>query len=1059
MPSSFFRSPSQSTTHGSYLHDSDQDAHDYTRLRLQRQLAKDLLVSNSFASEQDNDSTLGIMEGAAAMSTRRLDDILPPSTPNLDSKLINAQFKDFSTVGVAVRSKLFPHLSNNPDSESIEVGRGGDDHTKTDRSTTSIFPRALDKGKLAVPNSTLNAAPKRSALSPNARARYQPTVADESMDTSTRPLVNAASRLQGAAKRSKEEFKTTRERSAREKLEEATRRDSRAPSASFPAGQKNNGITSAFLNTEKLFRDMGFSADNSGITDPGSPSLRQNKTRAASKPHAPSYYTANSIKLPDMTGISDLVSSVNHGESNAASRRAQQQQHIPIGSIPVPQGEQDLMAALRQLQEKVAALESDKAKERKRADELEKDYEQTRQLYQIEYNGRRELEAELNTRKRADSALGGEIDSQEGSPRSSSEREKLKAQHKLEIKKLDSVIAAYRHRVTTIEASQTALKEDVRKVTEEKDSAIGSLARALAKSDTLDNENESLRQENDELRQENEELANEVNRMAQVVEQYEKLLEHERKLMSDKINRYREKVARASRIATEATNAANDAVRLSREARGVAQKPSKPSVEPIPQERHDATRKPVEPIQQSNPTRKVSKPKEQPDESASNAEDRVQQQVDAELRKMFGGASASQSSKGKAPAREPASRPSTRPYVRKPMPVEDYSESETEDSVINRRQQIPTTADTSMIQPHMDTTFTDPSCSGSRIRRESDGDMLADDTLHSFIRSDGIAALRNEIQNERKTFEEEKLRKRQVEELEARRAHVLAERTARRADMEEVAGPSRKRVFIYSQKDNETTITEPDHEEEEEEEETPHPHLRTSMVVNEPGDEMNFGDILRDTQSGPAIRQNVRQQESGQRRDAADIYNDHHVQEVIDRLGVHNPELCTICHRKSAIEECNTKGHSGNIVNQSLDEIEIPEVVPVSQRMPEAQEIAYDADITIRPSQPPKAALDKVVKQMQDELEHMRLDYKKVEAEFIACDPSLGRRKRKALTHQLNAMVEEMDKKSDQIYALYDVAEMVHGSSDEEEPNVRSVPSRSRRSSRSRRDGRSVVIV
>jgi len=47
-------------------------------------------------------------------------------------------------------------------------------------------------------------------------------------------------------------------------------------------------------------------------------------------------------------------------------------------------------------------------------------------------------------------------------------------------------------------------------------------------------------------------------------------------------------------------------------------------------------------------------------------------------------------------------------------------------------------------------------------------------------------------------------------------------------------------------------------------------------------------------------------------------------------------------------------------------------------------------------------------------------------------DPSLGKRKRKAMTIKMSTMVEEMDKKADQIYALYDVAELVHQDQDDD---------------------------
>ena len=52
-------------------------------------------------------------------------------------------------------------------------------------------------------------------------------------------------------------------------------------------------------------------------------------------------------------------------------------------------------------------------------------------------------------------------------------------------------------------------------------------------------------------------------------------------------------------------------------------------------------------------------------------------------------------------------------------------------------------------------------------------------------------------------------------------------------------------------------------------------------------------------------------------------------------------------------------------------------------------------------------------------------EYNSAQAEFLTLDPSLGKRKRKAMTIQINEMVEQMDKKADQIYALYDVAELV----------------------------------
>lgn len=49
-------------------------------------------------------------------------------------------------------------------------------------------------------------------------------------------------------------------------------------------------------------------------------------------------------------------------------------------------------------------------------------------------------------------------------------------------------------------------------------------------------------------------------------------------------------------------------------------------------------------------------------------------------------------------------------------------------------------------------------------------------------------------------------------------------------------------------------------------------------------------------------------------------------------------------------------------------------------------------------------------------------------------DPTIGKRRRKTLTNEINELAGEMDYKCDQIYALYDVnEEFVKASSDEDE--------------------------
>ncbi|KAK6333062.1 hypothetical protein TWF718_010886 [Orbilia javanica] len=1020
---SSFRSRSPSTTHGSYFHDSDQDAHDYTRLRLQQQLARDLGGSPASHKSDSTLGSLGISEGAAAMSTRKLDDILP-QTPNLDSKFVNSQFKDFSTIGIAVRNRLFPGMTNSDD--SAEIGRGvPDEHTRTDKSSTlgSIFARtaaktasaAADNGKLAVPNAGLNAGPRR--LSPNTRARMQPTVVDESMELSSYSI---GSRLSGSRRPSRD-VRATKEQVAKEKLQEAAiikeniplRTASHGPSAQSGRVTSN---TAAFLNTEKLFKDMGFSDDESDFSEikpSDSPSLRRYHRRAASKPRVPSVAT-NSIKLPDMTGISDLVSSIDHG--NHISNRSQR---APIQQVPVPVDERELLVSLKKLQKKVAALEADKEKERKRAKELEKNCEETRQLYQIEADSRRQLETELNNRKRADSALGGEIDSQQGSPRQVAAD--LKARHQAELKKLETVVSSYRNRIESVERKYTTMQEDLGLVSQERDVACNSLARKTAHNEKLQEEIESLRKENDELVQENDLLAVDLERLMRDLESKDKELDHERKLMNDKINRYREKVARTSRIATESTLAANSYQAITRGWKSAVKQDAtteeyvvaKSNVAEIKKAevRKAPTAKNAQPVKPAIKATREVQPL-----GTSKSEERVQQQVDTELKKS-----------------------SNKPHVKKTrMVVEEYSESEPEQddaqqNFVNAPFTAPTTGESSFIEAHMDDTFTEPSISESRIHREAAGDMLDDDTNTSFaqvrstappppnsrrsnlvsrrfVQSEGVARLRREILEERKQLEAYTSQQRDAE----KNTQLRTERTTRRNDADVKVPEVKKRVHIFSEKDNEPLS-------EGEDEEAGHPFLRTSMIANDTEEEVavnGFDNILDELPSPPSSQQTVKRHISGTSTIPTQDYNDN--AGAVDRLCIHNAHSCTICHRQSALEECQAKGH---IANESFG-VDVPEVVPVSQRMLDDSGLV-EGEVTIRPSQPPKYALDKVVKQIQDELEHLKLEYKQVEAEYLACDPSLGRRKRKLLTNQLTEIVELMDKKADQIYALYDVAEGV----------------------------------
>ncbi|KAI4740244.1 hypothetical protein E4T50_09316 [Aureobasidium sp. EXF-12298] len=98
-------------------------------------------------------------------------------------------------------------------------------------------------------------------------------------------------------------------------------------------------------------------------------------------------------------------------------------------------------------------------------------------------------------------------------------------------------------------------------------------------------------------------------------------------------------------------------------------------------------------------------------------------------------------------------------------------------------------------------------------------------------------------------------------------------------------------------------------------------------------------------------------------------------------------------------------------------EVTIPQPIPISER-----EID-DTNATIRPSQPPPVALATVLKQLEDEVRHLKLQLLSYEKMYNKHDPALGRRKRLAVKQKMDSLMAEIERRSDQIYALYDVLE------------------------------------
>ncbi|KAL7267818.1 hypothetical protein RUND412_009582 [Rhizina undulata] len=161
-------------------------------------------------------------------------------------------------------------------------------------------------------------------------------------------------------------------------------------------------------------------------------------------------------------------------------------------------------------------------------------------------------------------------------------------------------------------------------------------------------------------------------------------------------------------------------------------------------------------------------------------------------------------------------------------------------------------------------------------------------------------------------------------------------------------------------------------------------------------------------------------------------------QNAVNHQAVHDPATCTVCSRNVRMmlkeAERNSENPLADIDNSMA--APAPPLEPVSTRARARDgnisgigfgagfsNRSFDSEPTFRPSGEPKKQLRKVVKQMQDEFRHLKIEYEDKTQKFMVLDPAIEKRRRKALTREMNELVAEMDYKCDQIYALYDVNE------------------------------------
>ena len=133
---------------------------------------------------------------------------------------------------------------------------------------------------------------------------------------------------------------------------------------------------------------------------------------------------------------------------------------------------------------------------------------------------------------------------------------------------------------------------------------------------------------------------------------------------------------------------------------------------------------------------------------------------------------------------------------------------------------------------------------------------------------------------------------------------------------------------------------------------------------------------------------------------------------IIHGLTEHDQNACTVCTRK-----LNSGKQHEHSTAAAKGQIKIAKPTPVSERKVE------EDDATIRPSQKPSLALAVVLKELEDELDHLKIELARYQALYNGHDPALSKRRRKSVQQQMDVIIQAIDVKADQIYSLYDVLE------------------------------------
>ncbi|KAF2453813.1 hypothetical protein BDY21DRAFT_292475 [Lineolata rhizophorae] len=968
----------------------------------------------------------------------------PEPQPRVDTSVVNREFKDFDQEGLSADG-------SSDSSMSIEIGRGarrsvrGTPTSKRDVASSFASPKPSRSATNDRPNAGETGSLRRDAQVRRASAKQT-------------ELDGATVTRAGASSNAPRRASTLAEMHARVSEEESSILDERPPTVTL------NVKNSRFGNPR--------SRQSSGTLD-AAPSAHTPKRpvlpSAHSAPATGNNGTAQSFMLPDLPNLTELVSGVYGDGTPVFSRNTKSRARFgsrshgsryAIEEVAPTDEDKAIYASLQLLREKIAELEQDKAESDRRIEDYESEVIALKAELQAQHDYRR-----------PDSGLGSEG---EGSKRNSWQAEKSK---------LQASIASLQNKFDRAERKASVADINVKRITEERDSLVTQIGVAYYNNEELKGENDALRDEigtlrdeNDGLRRENSTLRRERDEMERKLGRKETAVRTENETLRAELARvraqhdeevqewtrretqFRSKGDRSVQIEHAKLRAENDALkaqlaeasrvrdqevarlkgkgkelrdrvdRRDETIRNLQQQANEHGNQTLRTEnerlRHElATMK----LDRDEDTHRWAKTEAHLRSKIERREDTfrdaptVSHGTAKSIRRRLGGHRGGETNAGHAttigeePRKtmstdavpsgaelssnlQPTAYASSKEPQARPTAIADESSSEesTTDLSMFKRARAEKKRERAAIE-------------GNGADKDGgNGPTQADVTLLSFLDP-------NEIANLRKKLEEERIasRHRSAEVAPATRdedtglsmASVPARRSSSLPQKPALKDVTSNSINVTTRR----SFTAPAEE-----------------ITNLDGDEASENERAGHETANREAKQEAEisiASNTGRRRRSAptdmtsafilpDITlhgNRMTVAEKAVDVPNHKSTNCTVCRRSS----CN--GHHPAAENRKS--IDIPAPVPVSARMPD------DVDATIRPSQAPGLALATVIKELQDELAHLKARLTTYEALLRQHDASIGKRKRKALQAKIAELLQAIDVKSDQVYALYDVVE------------------------------------